>query len=243
MNDLEKLDGNGWRSMIGEGARCILEVGAHDGSDTAILLWAFPRAMIYCWEPDPRPLARFWNNVRQAGNSAFRRVVLSRNAVADQSGLTKVWYASHGNMNGDPCAKDFPPEMQQDWDASGSIMRPTGHVGFPRWLGFIEEGTTTTIALDDWFRREPRPSPIDLLWADTQGAELLVMKGARQMLQHTRYVYVEVHDITITPRHKAPAELYEGQPTYRQLCDTLPGWTVLGLYNKDSLLFRNDNLA
>jgi hypothetical protein len=63
-----------------------------------------------------------------------------------------------------------------------------------------------TSTLDLW-SRSIGLEKIDLLWIDVQGAELLVFKGAEEMLQKTEYIYVEVSEIP----------LYEGGAAYSDL--------------------------
>jgi FkbM family methyltransferase len=165
--------------------------------------------------------------------------MLYAEAVSDQTGLT-TWYASGGEMGDDPCKGDFCEEMQRDWDASGSIMLPTGHIGFPPWIKFEPRGQIQTIRLDGWLQGHPEIEQVDLLWADIQGAELKMIAGASNLLQRTRFLYLECYDRALMPKRDAPDELYEGQPTLAALRKALPGWTCLGYYNADSVLFRND---
>ena len=52
---------------------------------------------------------------------------------------------------------------------------------------------------------------IDLLWVDTQGAELLVFQDASKILESTKYIYTEVSKIP----------LYAGAVPYSALCEFL----------------------
>ncbi len=223
-----------WQQLVGADARCIIEAGSHDGSDTAKLLEAFPKAIIHCWEPDERPRIRFHRRLPD-----HPRVILRHEAISDKIGTTP-WFASHGEMQDSVILDELPEEMQRDWDASGSIMRPTGHDGYPFWLTFQQEPDVPTISLDSWLGQQENVDCVDLLWADIQGAELKMIAGAQRLLEITRYAYLEVHDPTIVNLGPSPAQLYEGQPTFKKLAEALPGWMPLGLYGTDSVLFRNE---
>ena len=235
MEALPKFTAREWRHLIGDDARCVIEAGSHDGSDTEMLLEAFPAATVYCWEPDARPRKRFLDRLGQ-----HPRVVLSTAAVCDYVGYAP-WFACHGSMPTDnPDTRNFPTEMQRDWDASGSIVEPTGHKTSPGWLRFKQEGVVPTMALDAWLLDHDGIHCVDLLWSDIQGAELKMIAGAQCVLAMTRYAYLEVYDLSLTGRGEGvPAELYKNQPSLADLQAALPGWELLGFYNGDSVLFRN----
>lgn len=226
-----KLTAGEWRALVGN-ATYVLELGCHEGQDTVTLLEAFPKAQIHCWEPDYRPGTRF---LRRFGSCL--RVHFSAEAICDNDGWTP-WHASHGRMPSDD-ETEVSLELRRDWDASGSIMQPTGHQGFPPWLGFQVNGIIPTARLDTWLEKHHDVACVDLIWADIQGAEARMIRGAQETLKRTRYLYLEVYDLTLMPEHKAPAQLYDGQPTYQELCDLLPGWEVVGGYNCDAVLWRN----
>ncbi len=236
MEWLKRLDAPEWQAVVGDASH-VIEAGAHDGSDTVMLLEAFPNATIHCFEPDHRPLERFFARL-----DGHPRIRLEQKAVSDLAG-TSTWYASHGAMTDVSNPEDFPEAMQLDWDASGSIMRPTGHEGVPKWVHFQPEGRVALITLDDWLDEHEEIACIDLLWADIQGAELKMIAGARRALAITRYVYLEVYDTTVIDLPGNPDKLYEGQPSFDDLVRALPGWEFLGLYDKDNALFRNNHHA
>lgn len=93
--------------------------------------------------------------------------------------------------------------------------------------------TVNCITLDRW--QENRPD-IDLIWADVNGSEGDLIKGATETLKHTRYLYIEVSD----------KELYSGQPKINAVIAMLPDFKVIGLYdfgeNFGNILFKNMKL-
>ena len=94
-------------SLVKKPDPTILEIGCNSGGDTLAMLRAMPEARIYCFEPDPRAIARF----RKELGSNFERVKLFEIAVSDRSG-TIEFHASGGGA------------LPEGFDQSGSIRRP-----------------------------------------------------------------------------------------------------------------------
>ncbi len=83
--------------------------------------------------------------------------------------------------------------------ASSSALKPSGHLTVHPEVKFdshpitLESTTVDQIVAD--FKDQGRAdviAPIDLLYLDTQGAELSVLKGATEFLKQVRYVFTEV---------------------------------------------------
>src|ERR1700676_4003626 len=53
------LKQEGIKGLVGKQDPTILEIGCNDGNDTMAFLRAMPQAKIFCFEPDPRAIARF----------------------------------------------------------------------------------------------------------------------------------------------------------------------------------------
>ena len=70
---------------------------------------------------------------------------------------------------------------------------------------------------------------IDFIWADTQGAEGAIIRGATETLKFTKYLYTEFSDY----------EMYEGQINLDGILKLLPTWKVLKIYETQ---FRDDNV-
>lgn len=209
-------------ARIGRANPVIVECGCHDGRDTAKFLEAFPQCRIVCFEPDERPIERHApvGFLDRIGEDA--RVKLIRAAVSDEDGVSMMYRSSGRNPNG---KWDY-----DEWDHSGSICRPTGHLAYSDWCQFPEslQIPVPTVTLDSCLTVEQFPV-IDLIWADVQGAEEKLIRGATDTLSRARWFYTEFYD----------SPMYEGQPNLSAIHDLLPGWTLDVIYAGSNALFRN----
>lgn len=196
------------RDLVGD-ARVIMEVGANDGTDSVALARLFPNAMIYCFEVDPRAISKFQKRVTDP------RIRLFEIALDDQIGR-RTFYQSDGRGR------------EENWDKSGSLRRPTGHLIRSPEITFDQSITVSTTTLDDW---AAALSP-DLIWCDTQGNERAVFSAGVETLKRTRWVKAECHEQV----------LYDGAWTEAEMLEFFDGWTCLGRW-ADDLLFRNDSLV
>lgn len=194
----------------------ILEIGCNDGYHTRMFLRLFPEARVYCFEPDARARRRFEEKTRDARVRLFPFAIGAANGTAN-------FHASSGNPLGDQPHPDLP----SDWDLSGSLHRPTGHLQANPGVRFDHVQQIEVRTLDRW-AAETGVAQIDFIWADVQGAELDLIRGAQQSLLRTRFLYTEYND----------HELYEGQPTLRQIQAALPGFRQRIRY-PDDVLFEN----
>jgi FkbM family methyltransferase len=200
-------------SLVKKPDPTILEIGCNSGGDTLAMLRAMPEAKIYCFEPDPRAVARF----RKKLGSDFERVKLFEIAVSDRSGKIE-FHTSGGGA--------FP----EGFDQSGSIRRPKNHLVEYPGVSFEKTITVQTLTLDDWCSQNDIAN-VDFIWMDVQGAEGDVIAGARNILQKTRVLYTEYSN----------NELYEGQLSLKKLLAHLPSFDVIAKYPGDVLL-RNRSL-
>jgi FkbM family methyltransferase len=80
---------------------------------------------------------------------------------------------------------------------SSSILKPTRHLTDHAWVTFPQVVRAKTVTLDAVFalvssHRPEIPAATNLLYMDTQGAELKVLQGARHVLDSVTYIYSEV---------------------------------------------------
>ena len=194
----------------------LLEIGCNDGLDTLQFLAAMPRARVFCFEPDPRAIARFKANLGER----LGQVELFEVAISDRSGMV-TFHVSHGDA----------PDLPDGWDRSGSIRLPAQHLALHPWVKFPKSIEVPTCRLDDW-AGEQGVDAVDFIWMDVQGAEGDVLAGAQGVLTKTRYLYTEYDD----------RELYQGQLPLAGILKLLPEFQILRRYSHDVLL-RNVRLT
>jgi FkbM family methyltransferase len=193
----------------------ILDIGCNSGDETEQFLRLFPKATIYCFEPDPRARASFLNRIGEG------RVELFDIAIGAVDG-TIDFYQSGGT----PPAK-YGREV---WDLSGSIRKPKNHYELAPWVTFDSVLEVTVNRLDTWASTH-NVSRVDFIWADVQGAEVDLLRGGPNTLKNTRFLYTEYHD----------HELYEGQATLQELLEIIPDFETVRRYPGDVLL-RNTKI-
>ncbi|MGL3104361.1 FkbM family methyltransferase [Bradyrhizobium sp. BR 1432] len=201
-------------SLLGNPSPVILDIGCNDGTDTKRFLELCPEALFYCFEPDPRALARFKKNMQPDLNN----VRLFEIAISDRNGQIEF---HPSNADGEV----------REWDLSGSIRRPKNHLAEYEWVRFDQPISVETRRLDDW-ASEADISKVDLIWMDVQGAESDVITGGRRTLSNTRFIYTEYSD----------RELYEGQLTLHAILDLLPSFEVVRVFSREvegDVLLRN----
>lgn len=210
------------QDTVGHDAAMILEIGAHHGTHTGMLLGIFPKACVHAFEPDPRAIEVHRRCVTD------RRATLHELAIGAENGRA-TFHVSSGLPPdaSDTTRRTYP----KGWDQSGSLRAPKRHTERYPWVKFVR-----TIRVDvrtlDTFASKHRIGSVDLIWADMQGAEGDLARGGAVTLARTRFVYCEYSD----------DELYEGEPTLAGLLELLPGFEVVRRYRHDVLL-RNERLV
>ena len=170
----------------------IFDIGACEGESSLRYQRLFPNARIFSFEPLPSnfDLVKKYIEEYNAGQSIFPfQFCLSDK----QEELT--FYVSSGKPEG---ASD------ENWDygnKSSSLLPPSGTIDVHPWLKFNQAIKVQSTTLED-FCLSNTISKIDFIHMDVQGAELLVLKGAGDFLQHINMVWLEVESV----------ELYKEQP-------------------------------
>jgi 2-O-methyltransferase len=203
--------------MVNADAPVIIEIGANNGEHTQWFLDIFPNATIYAFEPDPRASAKFKARVDDP------RVKLVECAIGDVDNEEIEFYMSGGLPPG--LSPEKVAEFPLGWDMSGSLLPPKSHV--ERWPGitFDKKIKVPVRTLDSW-SKENDIRNVDLIWADTQGAEGKIVAGGLDTLSRTRFFYTEYSN----------DEWYEGQATLRVLMNMLEKFKVICRFPTDVLL-------
>ena len=206
------------KSLIGTEDPIILEIGANNGTDTIDFLNTFKYGRFFCFEPDPRALAQWMQNVKDPRAQVFNI------AISDQIGSIEFNQSSGWPPDWDK------PSPDAEWNMSGSIKKPKNHIPIHPWCLFDKKIMVNTITLDEWVENVG-VKEIDFAWIDVQGAEFEVITGGRNTFDNKlRYVYTEYSN----------DEQYEGQLNKEGLLKMLPNYSVVKDFGEDILL-RNDN--
>lgn len=183
----------------------ILEIGANIGQTTAEFLKEMPHARIFCFEPDPRAIAIFKENIKSPN------VKLIECAVGNNAGNI-TFHQSSG------------VDEYAGWNQSGSIKPPKDHVKIWPKVTFENKIEVPVIRLDDWIETE-NLEQIDFIWADTQGAEGDMILGGPQAINKSRFLYTEY----------GFQEIYEGQVSLSEIDGYLGDFSILRLFTMDVL--------
>jgi len=174
----------------------ILDVGACEGEESIRYKKIFSDASIFLFEPLPKNQDLIFQNIKKYNLDNLKLVPL---ALSDKDGFTE-FYISSGH----------PEEMQKnlDWDfgnKSSSLLEPQID-NLPKWLKFNSVINVETSTLNSFLQKEKIKS-VDFVHMDVQGAELKVLKGAKDKISSIKSIWLEVSDI----------ELYKNQPLTNQI--------------------------
>lgn len=168
----------------------ILDIGGCEGEESIRYSRIFPFAFIYIFEPVPKNQKLVVENIEKYQPNNIELVPM---AAADEDGSTEFYVSSgHPDSNG-----------EYDWDfgnKSSSLLAPQENNN-PAWLEFNEKIEVQTISLHS-FLKENEINEVDFVHMDVQGAELKVLRGAKDFIHIIKAIWLEVTDV----------ELYKGQP-------------------------------
>jgi len=151
----------------------IVEIGAHNGSDTEWVHKMLKPDHMICFEPDPRNFAEL--------NKRNLPISMVQGAVSDKEGKTKLWMSS-----GKPANQDH------EHTASSSIMKPDGHIKKHPEYNFDKQIEVDVYTLDSVMK--VYKEPIKFIWCDAQGSEANIIKGAQETLARTDFFFCEYSD-------------------------------------------------
>ncbi len=176
----------------------IFEIGACEGEDSMRYARLFPHAKVYALEPLPKNVEYIRSNIAkyQAHNVSVHQLALS-----SINGTTE-FHVSSGR-----------PEhaTETDWDygnKSNSLLPPDKHKELADFISFNEQILVETQTLKT-FCTNHHIIEIDFIHMDVQGAELMVLEGAADYLQHIKAIWLEVSTV----------HLYKNQPLVNDVQD------------------------
>lgn len=187
----------------------IIEIGAHNGSDTERLYNLIKPNRFIVFEPDPRN----YPDIEKRNLP----ITLIKGAVSNTVGSTKLW------MSGGK-----PPGMNHEHTASSSILNPAGHIKKHPDYNFDKQIDVPVFTLDS-IMASPVDYPIKFIWCDAQGSEANIIRGGQHTLMLTDFFFCEYSD----------EGLYDGQEKLKDWLKLLPGrWEEVCKWEGDILLKR-----
>jgi FkbM family methyltransferase len=200
-----QLGGDGLRdaaTILGRPLQRVIDVGAHVGQTAVRIADANPLAVIYCFEPDPRSYAELARTARGSD-----RVHPINAAVGDHDGEATLFVNRFSQTNSLLKAAEGAERFLVD---PGQMM--------------LEGHTRVPLLTLDRFCAERAIDGIDLLKIDTQGYELRVLDGARELMAR-RQVPLLYLEVSFVP-------YYEGQPLFPEVYTYLyeRGYRLVWLY-------------
>lgn len=169
----------------------IIEIGAHIGSDTDKILSLCHNAEYYAIEPDERnhpTLRKVLDNHRLKGHF----ISLINYAISDKNGLSTFYLSQGKHRTG-----------KRELTDCNSLLQPLDN----HPLRF-KKSVISTSKLDTLLGFL---SYVTLIWADIQGGELAMLKGATEILKRTDYLYLECQ-----------TGKYHNRPTKDELLSQIP---------------------
>jgi FkbM family methyltransferase len=169
----------------------ICDIGACEGEDSIRFARLFPRARVFAFEPLPANQTLIRANFTRYGVTNAELVPV---ALSDRAGEASFHVSSGRPSN------LFAGENWNYGNKSSSLLPPASTSPMHGWIEFKETVKVRTMTLDA-FCAERGLDRIDFIQMDVQGAEQMVLNGARTMLPRTTAIWLEVSD----------QELYKGQ--------------------------------
>jgi len=169
----------------------IVEAGAFDGNDTNKMALRWPTGKIHAFEPVPEIYTRLLENTTKHTNICYYPYALS------DKNDTELFYISER------------PTRPGVASQAGSLHKPKDRLNKSPLI-FPRTTMVPTITLPTWAECNGI-AHIDLLWLDTQGHELAILKAAEPFLAHVNVILAEVSFI----------ESYHNQPLYNDVVKLL----------------------
>lgn len=174
----------------------IFDIGACEGEESVRYSRLFPDSKIYAFEPLPANIQLIENNVAKYD---LQNVSIQKTAVSCKDGFDH-FYVSSGK-----------PEniAESDWDfgnKSSSLLEPSNYLLESSFLTFKDKIQVETITLKSFCKKHHITS-IDFIHMDVQGAELMVLQGAKELISSVKVIWLEVSTI----------DFYNNQPVVQDI--------------------------
>jgi len=172
-----------------ESAITFFDIGACEGLSSVRYKYMFPNATIFAFEPVPNNFKLVKKNQEKFNLENFHPYKLG---LSNKKGNATFYISS-----GKPENKEKPDDNSVDFgNKSSSLFKPGKTKEIHPWLKFKETITIETETLDNFCKNE-NISSVDFIHMDVQGAELMVLEGAENMLKGIKSIWLEVERIAL----------------------------------------------
>ncbi len=173
----------------------VYDIGSNVGLVTVHCAAVASQGLVCSFEPDPENMVRLRRNVAING---FKNVWLLQSALSDKRGEATLH--TDGSAGASPTLREQP----------GRANAPKGKI------------TINTETIDDLIA-EQKLSPPDVIKVDVEGAEMLVLCGARRLLaggftKRPKAIFVEVHPQFLPQFNSSPEALRKFMLNHRYDC-------------------------
>lgn len=192
----------------------IFDIGSCEGEDSIRYSRLFPNSKIFAFEPLPHNVEMIKS---QLDTYSVKNVRVFQTALGDTVGYAD-FYVSSGQKDSDV--------VDNDWDygnKSSSLLPPhANNKEFFPWLKFSEKVKVPVNTLEH-FCASKEIRQIDFIHLDVQGAELKVLVGTGDLINHINAVWMEVEKIPLyeTQPLKQDIENFMRKHAFMKLKDTV----------------------
>ena len=176
----------------------MFDIGACEGLSSKRYLELFPNGKIYAFEPLP---GNYEITVKNKEKYNLTNLIPYKLGLSSITGKAKFHVSSGQPENVTPEKSDM-----DFGNKSSSLLPPDKTKDVFPWLKFEDEIEIDTLTLDN-FCEQQKIFGIDFIHMDVQGAELLVLQGARETLSNVKAIWLEVENIS----------LYQNQPLENEI--------------------------
>ena len=172
-------------------APVIIEAGCCAGEDTLKMKDLWHDSIIYCFEPNPLLFDTITTNIacpppQFTKSKNVTNIHLSHLALADFVG-EKTFYMSKFM----PAASSFFEDNSINVVVPDTVLESL-RIEREKYIpSYLDEPVVVQCTTIDAWRAENNIGDIDYLWLDTEGAELMILKGAVETLKKIKVISLE----------------------------------------------------
>lgn len=179
--------------------RVFMDVGANLGLIIAYVREQLPEAPVFAFEPGQKQADLLEKTLH--ANTLLQGVQLDRRALSNENGTQTFYIHPH---------RDYAKDGLRDTKRGEKTVA-------------IE---VETVTLDSWWEEKGKPH-VDVIKMDTEGAELLILRGGERFLREVHPVlYLEVSNSNLIAYEYAPIDILSFLHEFGYTCSTLSGTQV-----------------